>query len=80
MVVALMLGQICAAVLRNHDADRLLALQQRLPGLVINLVPRACAYCGSSDVVSSNLAAFGEPWVLKEFPLQDRQLGDVSSG
>lgn len=71
VLVAQTQGKVCAAVLRYHDAALLLVPQQRLLDLVFGLVPQACAYFGSSDVASSDLAAFVEPRVQKEFPWQD---------
>lgn len=73
VAVAQTQGKVCAAVLRYHDAALLLVPQQRLLDVVFGVVPQARAHYGGSDVASSDLAAFVEPRVQKEFPWQDER-------
>jgi hypothetical protein len=73
VVVAQTQGRLCAALLRYHDAGLLLVPEQRLMDLVFGLVPLACTFYGTSDVSASDLAAFVEPRVQKDFPWRDEQ-------
>lgn len=73
MTVAQTCHALCAAVLRYHNVGLLLVPRQQLLDLVLNMADGACAYYGTADVASTDLAAYAEARVRRAFPWRDEE-------